>query len=145
MSPLRLIQEQVDAHIKRISAQSAKLAPPRPDPVPQAMVAPTKYRNRPTGGYASVKEARRAAELKLLEKAGQIRNLREQVRFELIPKQGKERACSYVADFVYDELPDDSGFRCLTIIEDVKGIRPREYIIKRKLMLFVHGITIRET
>ena len=142
---LRLTQEQVAAHIKRISAQSAKLAPPRPDPVPQAVVAPTKYRNRPTGGYSSRKESARAAELKLLEKAGQIRNLREQVRHELIPRQGKERACTYVADFVY-EVPDGAG-GWQQVVEDVKSPASRTpaYIIKRKLMLWVHGIRLLET
>jgi len=100
-----------------------------------------KYRNRATGGYASAKEARRAQELKLLERAGKIRHLREQVPFVLIPKQmrdGKviERACKYVADFVYEE----PGL----VVEDVKGMRTKEYVIKRKLLLFTHGIRIRE-
>ena len=68
-----------------------------------------KYHARKSGGYASRKEHRRANELKLLQKAGIISNLREQVRYELIPaqydKQGKliERSCSYVADFVYTD------------------------------------------
>ncbi len=103
----------------------------------------SKYRNRPTGGYASIKESRRAAELRLLEKAGNICRLREQVPFLLIPPQYAgakllERACKYVADFVYEV---DGG----DVVEDVKGFRPAEYIIKRKLMLKVHGIRIRET
>jgi hypothetical protein len=123
---------------------------------------PSKYRNRTVGGYASLKEGRRAAELKLLEKAGQIRQLKEQVSFLLIPaqmdKQGKwvERACSYVADFVYDELVNDGKLRdgswrtvphWETVVEDVKSppSRTPEYVIKRKLMLKVHGIRIRET
>ena len=140
MSPLRLTQEQVAAHIKRISEQSAKLATPRPDPVPLAVVAPTKYRNRPTGGYASVKESRRAAALRMFQILGQITGLREQVRFELIPRQGKERACSYVADFVY--ILDG-----VQVVEDVKSPASRtpEYIIKRNLMLQRFGIAIRET
>jgi hypothetical protein len=104
-----------------------------------------KYRNRATGGYASAKEARRAQELKLLERAGKIRRLREQVPFVLIPKQmrdGKviERACKYVADFVYID-PDVPG---CPIVEDVKGMRTKEYVIKRKLLLFTHGIRIKE-
>jgi len=81
----------------------------------------------------------------MLEKAGVISNLEEQVTFELIPKQvdaeGKciERACKYIADFVYT---DESGQR---VVEDSKGYRLPEYIIKRKLMLFVHGIRVLET
>lgn len=66
-----------------------------------------KYHNKPTAdGHASRKEGRRAAQLRLLQQAGLIRDLREQVRFELIPSQrinGRVvlRPCHYVADFVY--------------------------------------------
>lgn len=92
--------------------------------------------------FDSQKEARRYAELKLLEREGQIRGLRRQVKYELIPAQrinGKtaERACSYIADFVYEE----NGH---TVVEDVKGFRTKEYLIKRKLMLERHGVQIRE-
>lgn len=103
-----------------------------------------KYHARKSGGYASRKEHRRANELKLLQKAGIISNLREQVRYELIPaqydNQGKliERACSYVADFVYTEKNGE------TIVEDTKGMRTDVYRIKRKLMLHVHGVKIIE-
>ena len=103
-----------------------------------------KYHARKSGGYASRKEHRRANELKLLQKAGIISNLREQVRYELIPaqydKQGKliERACSYVADFVYTDKYGE------TIVEDAKGVRTEVYRIKRKLMLLVHGVKIIE-
>lgn len=92
--------------------------------------------------FDSKKEARRWIELSRLEKTGAIQNLHRQVKFELIPSQrvnGKvvERACSYVADFLYqqgDEL----------ICEDVKGYKTPEYIIKRKLLLWRHGIRIKE-
>ena len=63
-----------------------------------------KYGNVQTDGYASKREAKRAAELKLLAKAGKIRRLREQVPFLLIPEQEHERKCVYIADFVYEEL-----------------------------------------
>lgn len=79
-----------------------------------------------------------------MQRAGLISNLREQVSYELIPPQrgadGKvlERACTYIADFVYrDKLGN-------TIVEDTKGVRTKEYIIKRKLMRHIHGITITE-
>lgn len=104
--------------------------------------------------FDSRKEASRWQELCLLEKAGQISGLRCQVRFELIPEQrepdktgprggiirGKvlEKPCSYIADFVYQE----DGH---TVVEDCKGFRTPEYRIKKKLMLWVHGIKIRET
>jgi hypothetical protein len=80
--------------------------------------------------------------LSLLERAGAIADLQRQVKFELIPSQrvdGKvaERPCTYVADFVYQE-----GGK--TVVEDTKGFKTKDYIIKRKLMLQVHGIRIRE-
>lgn len=107
--------------------------------------------------FASKKEARRYKELALLEKAGQIENLRCQVKFELLPsyiekypryseKTGKrlkdgtrtiEKGVNYIADFVYTENGQQ-------VVEDTKGMRTTEYIIKRKLMLWVHHIRIKE-
>ena len=125
----------------------------------------SKYKNHKTkvsnGHIAdSRKEARRYEELLLLQKAGRISDLRTQVPYELIPaqhesyerygKNGKrltdgkklvERAIVYVADFVYTE---DGK----TVVEDVKGYRDGAaysiFTIKRKLMLHIHGIRIRE-
>lgn len=108
-----------------------------------AMRKRNKYGARKSGGYDSRKEHTRACQLKIMQRAGLISNLREQVKFVLIPAQrdraGKllERECSYYADFVYDK----NG---LTIVEDTKGFRTPEYRIKRKLMLHVHGISIVE-
>ena len=92
--------------------------------------------------FDSRKEAQRYAELRLLERSGAIHNLQQQVRYELIPAQKKdgktvERACHYIADFVYEENGK-------TVVEDVKGYRTKEYVLKRKLMLQVHGIEVRE-
>ena len=92
--------------------------------------------------FDSVKEAQRYCELKLMQRAGVISDLQLQVPFELIPTQridGKlaEKAVNYVADFVYQQ----NGAQ---VVEDTKGVRTKEYIIKRKLMLWVHGIRIRE-
>lgn len=110
-----------------------------------------KYGARPSGRYASTKEQQRAAILRLLQAAGDISNLREQVSYELIPAQyalddkgrkitpALERSCRYIADFVYTD--NHTG---LTVVEDTKGVRTPQYIIKRKLMLFRHGIRIRE-
>lgn len=94
--------------------------------------------------YDSKKEADRHAVLKLMERAGKIRDLKRQVKFELIPslkdEKGKviERACSYVADFTYWEGDN-------LVVEDTKGFRTADYILKRKLMLYLHGIRIKET
>jgi hypothetical protein len=108
----------------------------------------SKYGNKKTNGYASKKEAARAQMLKAMEINGEIIQLREQVPFELIPAQyenGKcvERACKYVADFVY-VLPGYRPFQDITVVEDTKGYREPVYRLKRKLMLKVHGIRIRE-
>lgn len=112
-----------------------------------------KYHAIRTGTSASRKEARRKQELELMQRAGKISDLRCQVPFELIPAQrepptigprggvkpGKliEHNCVYIADFVY--VQDGQ-----TIVEDTKGFRTKDYVIKRKLMLKVFGIRIRE-
>jgi hypothetical protein len=106
--------------------------------------------------FDSRKEARRYQELLLLQRAGVIRDLKMQVKYVLIPAQyetyeryGKkgqrlkdgqrvlEKECSYIADFVYEE----NGIEA---VEDTKGIKTKDYIIKRKLMLYVHGIRVKE-
>lgn len=87
--------------------------------------------------FDSKKEAKRYQELKLLERGGVISDLDYQVKFELIPKQEGERPCYYVADFVYTE----NGKK---VVEDVKGFRTDVYKLKRKLMLLVHSIRIKE-
>jgi len=106
--------------------------------------------------FDSKKEYRRYRELLLLEKAGEISNLQRQVKFLLIPSQyehfprygknGKEltpgkrlieKEVSYYADFVYTENGRD-------VVEDVKGVKTPEYILKRKMLLHIHGIRIRE-
>lgn len=113
-----------------------------------------KYGNVRVGDHASRKEHSRAAQLRLWQRAGVISDLREQVSYTLIPAQyaktgtddkGRpvreliEHACRYIADFVYTD--NETG---QTVVEDTKGVRTKEYIIKRKLMLSVHGIRIKE-
>ena len=93
--------------------------------------------------------------MKLLEKAGSIKDLATQVKFVLIPAQrepdtqgarggkvkGKliERECAYLADFCYTDTATGQ-----MIVEDTKGMKTKEYIIKRKLMLYLLGIRIKE-
>lgn len=117
-----------------------------------------KYRNIKSGGCDSRKEARRLQQLQLLEKAGEIRDLQTQVKFVLIPaqyetyerysKQGKrlkdgvrcvERECAYYADFVYTISATGEN-----IVEDTKSkvTQTKDFAIKKKLMLAVHGIKI---
>lgn len=116
--------------------------------------------------FDSKKEARRYRELRLLEKAGEVTDLKRQVEYELIPAQFEEiptgetykrgdrkgqpktkRVClelgvKYVADFTYTTKDGE------TVVEDVKGYKGggaySMFTIKRKLMLYVHGIRIRE-
>ena len=97
-----------------------------------------KYNNIKTNGYDSNKEYLRSLELKQNIKEGHISDLQEQVKFILIPKQCGERQCTYIADFTYY---DSNGNY---IVEDVKGVRTEVYKIKKKLMLYIHGIKIKE-
>lgn len=106
--------------------------------------------------FDSKREAARYQELLLLEKAGEIKDIRRQVKYVLIPAQYEnpesttrkgrgrcvERECAYIADFVYKEILPDGD--TLTIVEDTKGFQTKDYIIKRKLMLSTYGIRIRE-
>lgn len=108
--------------------------------------------------FDSKREAKRYQVLKLLERSGEISNLRLQVEYELIPNQYKteerygkngrrlkdkevllERKCCYVADFVYTDNRTGE-----TVVEDCKGMRVEPYQVKKKLMLWVHGIIIKE-
>lgn len=92
--------------------------------------------------YDSLKEYHRFCDLKLMQRAGIITGLQRQVKYELIPTQrinGKviERPVNYYADFVYKMDRQ-------LVVEDVKGYKTPEYVIKRKLMLSVYGIQIHE-
>lgn len=108
-----------------------------------------KYRNKKTEVdgilFDSKREAERWCELKLMERAGLITDLFRQFPIKLIPAQkdenGKviERAVGYVADFVYTNKETGK-----TIYEDVKGVRTKEYLLKRKMCLYFHGIRIKE-
>lgn len=121
-----------------------------------------KLNNHKVAGCDSIKEARRLAQLKLLEKAGEIHSLRTQVKYVLIPtqyetyprfsKNGKrlkdgakciEKECAYIADFVYTITATGEN-----IVEDTKGYKKgctyNLFVIKRKLMYAVHGIRIKE-
>jgi hypothetical protein len=105
--------------------------------------------------FQSKREGARWLELKMLQRAGRISNLERQKKFVLVPaqyeadiigprggkKRGKllEREVAYIADFVYwDEEKHEFE------VEDTKGVRTPEYIIKRKLMLWIKGIQIIE-
>lgn len=75
--------------------------------------------------FASKKEAARYRELKLLESAGKISDLRLQVRYNLVPPKKPLRGVDYIADFVYR---DSDG---QLVVEDVKGVKTRVYSLKK--------------
>lgn len=89
--------------------------------------------------FDSKKEADRWIQLKLLERAGEISELRRQQRFELIPKNDKYRAVAYVADFMY---VDNRTRR--VIVEDTKGFKTEAYKLKAKMMYHKYGIEVKE-
>lgn len=88
--------------------------------------------------FDSRAEARRYRELKLLQRAGEIKDLELQPSFLLIEKfkcKGKSyRDTRYVADFAYIEVKTG-----LQVIEDVKGVETEVFRLKKKLFLKRYG------
>ena len=106
-----------------------------------------KYRNVPVNGFDSKAESRRYDQLLLLKAAGEVCDIQRQVPYELVPTQkgadGRtlERKITYFADFVITYADGQ------IVVEDVKSPITRkshDYVIKRKLMLWRHGIRILE-
>ena len=94
--------------------------------------------------FDSKREAKRYQELKLMERAGVIKDLQRQVRYELVPAfdvDGKHyRPAAYIADFVYTDVKTGKE-----IVEDVKGMKTPVYLIKRKLVAYRYQKIIKET
>lgn len=104
------------------------------------------------GRHASLREHRRWQELALLERAGEIRNLREQVPFELVPSvvlNGRKRPpIRFVADFVFEEprqvpMTNEPCLLWTQVIEDAKGVATREFRLKAHLMKAKYGMEVR--
>jgi Protein of unknown function (DUF1064) len=147
---LRMTEDEFAAARKRIGA-SQQAAPKdemySPAANKNAHAATHKFHTQRTNGYASKREARRAHELELMQKAGEISDLCSQVPFVLIGPQRdesgvlRERAIVYRADFVYTRAGK-------MVVEDVKGLRKgsawENYVLKRKLMLSELGIAVLE-
>lgn len=121
------------------------------DPVAHAtaqQTKPSKYRSVKTTvdgiTFDSKHEAARYQELRLMEKAGLIRDLHVQQRFAL--DVGDTHIANYLADFTYDEWVLADGL-WHPVVEDTKSpiTRTPTYRLKAKLMKALHGITIRET
>lgn len=124
---------------------------------------PTKYGNKKTVAHGiqfdSKHEADVYMELRIMQEQGLIHDLKLQEKYVLIPaqyetsnevykkgahkgepKKGKliEKEVSYLADFDYYTKEGDH------VVADAKGFRTKEYILKRKMMLYIHGIRIME-
>lgn len=91
--------------------------------------------------FDSRREAARYSELKIMQRAGQIRDLQRQEEFILIPKCGRERPAKYHADFSY--IDTATGKK---VVEDVKSraTKTKDYILRRKLMNWRYDIQIQE-
>lgn len=135
--PLRLSQAQAADLLRSAAGTSSKSS------------TGTKFRNRRTttdsGTFDSAKEARRWGELQLMERAGLISRLERQVPYELAPgvrfleAKRAQPALRIVVDFRYQEQGQ-------TVLEDTKGgkaTQTRAFIIKRHLLLSLHGLHIR--
>jgi len=100
----------------------------------------SKYSNVRTHGFHSKKESNRFDDLVLLQRAGEIYDLKTQVRYtfdQLSYPSGRHP--SYIADFVYR---DKNGKQ---IIEDTKGYRTGIYKLKYALMQHFFNLTVLET
>lgn len=102
----------------------------------------SKYGNKKTevNGivFDSIREANRYKELLLMQKAGLIGLIERQVSYEL--NEGGSHSLRYVCDFVY--MDSRTGGK---IYEDVKGMKTKVYLKKKRLMKKVHGIEVKET
>lgn len=135
---LRLSEDELRALQARIN---------RP-PAPKAAKRRNKYGAEPVTidgiRFDSKAEGRRYLQLKAMQGAGEISGLRHHVEFPLLPAQAvgerKEKPVHYEADFVY---LDSAGNQ---IVEDTKSAptKTKEFVLKRKLMLWIHGIAVKE-
>ncbi len=94
--------------------------------------------------FDSKREAERYGELRLLQKSGAIRMLQRQYSFRL--EVNGMLICVYRSDFTYEERVKAvvPGLRWRWVVEDVKGVLTPVYRLKKKLMVAIHGIEIRE-
>ena len=165
--PLNLTEKELAGLLKKtrhrpiyhlVKNGKAKLVNSPGSPSCSSVSLGSKYKNQKVTfmgiTFDSQLEANRYGELVLMQRAGEITDLRRQVEYELIPSQrepdtfgprggrkpGKviERAVYYIADFVYKDKQGN------TVVEDTKGVKTPDYTIKRKLMLWVHKIRITE-
>jgi hypothetical protein len=103
-----------------------------------------KYGNSPERCFSGVmhhsrKESKRCNELQALLQGGLIRDLENhpQPSFDLVVNGVK--ICRYISDFRYVDVATGE-----TVVEDCKGFRTREYILKSRLLLALHGVEVKE-
>jgi hypothetical protein len=99
--------------------------------------------------FDSIKEAKRYIELKLMEKAGEIKDFKMQVPYILQDsfKLGNKtyRDIKYIADFTYMQKSKTSGVELWElVIEDTKGYKIKEYLLKRKMFAYKYQKEIKE-
>ena len=139
---LRMTPEDFDNLRGRIKAATQKR-----QPIHRPRQKRTKYGNEITyfdgKRFDSKSEAQRYIVLKEMEKSGKIKDLRTQVVFDLIPSLEldgrREKGVKYIADFVYFKDGKE-------VIEDVKSAptKTKEFVIKRKLMAYLHNKVVQE-
>jgi hypothetical protein len=143
--------KEYEGRMERLRAQAAKDAQPKLTVRTHYMDGKPPPKNAKQGGrrskYGAVKteadgkkfdsrrEAKRWMELRVLENAKKILDLKHHVMFDCMVNG--MLVCRYEADFVYLD-----GVQL--VVEDAKGYRTREYILKRKLMRACNGIEIKE-
>lgn len=135
-------QKQVLAHL-----QGQKKAPKYHNEKVQRVMP-----NGKTRTFDSIREARRYDELALLLAAGKIRDLRLQRNFTLqegfISAEGEAiKPIVYKADFTYERptAPDCTGtVHWLLVVEDAKGVKTKDYLLKKKMLLDRFGLVIKE-
>ena len=150
---LRFTPEEYEKLQSRIKAGVQRKSEAPVDAQPAGKAAKSGGRRNKYGAMAteldgirfdSKAEARRYSQLKAMEQAGEISGLQLQVPYELLPAQDingkKERPVKYIADFVYRDRDGNQ------VVEDTKSAatKTKEFVLKRKMMLFFHGIAIRE-
>lgn len=121
-----------EQQLREYLARTGQPIPPELEEKPKR----AKYGSRKTEArgrvFDSQREANRFAELDLMLRAGEIVCLAMQVPFQLSP------SVRYVADFVYRTRAG------AWVVEDAKGVRTKEYSLKRRLMKDQFGIEIVE-
>ena len=135
---MRRMLRLTDAEFTRLSERkAAPVAAPRQT---------AKYRNRRTttqdGTFDSQGEAKRYQELTVLERGGLITGLQRQVKFRIgvLGILGPQHIDTYVADFVYFDIPNRSW-----VVEDFKGYRTDDFKRKKRLLREIYCLEILET